>query len=457
MTVTREVPRFMLSAFASNSGKTMMTCTLLKLFKNHGEYLSSYKCGPDYIDTMFHRQVLLTRSTNLDMFLSDDNTIKGLLCENAKNATLSIVEGVMGYYDGLGGKTSAASSNALAELTDTPVVLVINVKGSSMSIVPQINGFLNHTATNKIKAVILNNVNPASYPMYRDMIEEHCNVRVAGYMPHMSDCVFESRHLGLITAMEISDIDEKISRLAIMAESTIDFPLLKQIAQEAPPVSFEYEELPKLNEPVRIAVARDPAFCFYYQDALSMMEQMGAQIIYFSPLEDFTLPKDIGGIILGGGYPELYGKQLAANDLMRLSLRYELEKGIPCIAECGGFMYLLDTLKDKENTSHDMVKFLSGESHMTEKLNRFGYVTLTAQKDTLLLKQGESINAHEFHYSDSTNCGDSCTATKPMSNRTWNCIHGTETLFAGYPHMNLCGKPLYAKRFLEAALKFKRG
>lgn len=456
----RTIPRIMIAAAGSGSGKTTITCGLLQAFLNQGVKLSSFKCGPDYIDPMFHTEVLGIKSRNLDLFFTNENNTKYLLCKNAEHSELAMIEGVMGFYDGLAGKSTDCSSYDLARKTQTPVILVVDCKGMSVSIVALIKGFLEMRQDNFIKGVILNRIPPMLYQDLKKLIEEELSLEVLGYFPTMTDCQLESRHLGLVTAKEIGNLKEILDRLASQMETTVDLERIFQIAKEAAPVTYEIpEELDRLKssgrkqsieeQPVKVAVAMDKAFCFYYQDNFELLEELGAEIVLFSPLADKTLPPDIQGLILGGGYPELYLEQLSNNTTMLQDIKGVIDNKVPCLAECGGFMYLHQWMKDRSGTKYELVGAIEGESFPTEKLARFGYITLTALEDNLLSKTGTELKGHEFHYWDSTNTGNSFQARKPLRKTSWECIITKGNLWAGYPHIHFYSN-------IEAAIEFIR-
>ena len=476
----RTIPRIMIAAAGSGSGKTTITCGLLQAFLNKGKKLTSFKCGPDYIDPMFHSEVLGVKSRNLDLFFTNEDTVKYLFCKNAADSELAIVEGVMGFYDGLAGKSTDCSSYDLARKTQTPVILVVDCKGMSVSIAALIKGFLDFRPDHFIKGVILNRIPPMIFDDIKAIIEEDLSVEVMGYLPELKDCMLESRHLGLVTAKEIGNLQEIISILAIQIEKSIELDRIIKIAEAASPLnyeipievarSFNYEipiEEVRANgsgttkessgiisesskiPPVRIAVAMDKAFCFYYQDNLELLEELGAEIVMFSPLEDKMLPVGIQGLILGGGYPELYLEQLSKNKTMLADVKRVIDSGIPCMAECGGFMYLHQWIRDKKGISYEVVGAVEGESFPTDKLSRFGYITLTALNDNVLCKTGAELKGHEFHYWDSTNTGSSFQARKPLRKSGWYCSITQGNLLAGYPHIHFYSN-------IEAAVEFIR-
>lgn len=448
------LPRLMLSAARSGAGKTTVTCAVLQALKNRGVAVSSYKCGPDYIDPMFHTTVLGLPARNLDPFFTDENTTRFLLGRHANSCDVAIIEGVMGHYDGIAGTTTQASAYALSKMMDAPTVLIADCKGTSVSIAAELLGFLRFRPDAKIQGVILNRISPMLYPSLKLMLERELDIRVLGYLPPTPDCSLESRHLGLITASEVENLREKLHRLAEQAERTIDLDGLLQLAAEAPPLSYTALALPTVTAHPTIAVARDRAFCFTYADNLDLLRSLGANLIEFSPLNDETLPAEADGLLLSGGYPELYAEALSANESMRASIRTALHCSLPCIAECGGFLYLHRTLQTKDGHTYPMVGALDTDAHDTGRLCRFGYITLTAEQDTLLCSQGEQIRAHEFHYYDSTDNGAAFTAKKPVRGTEWPCIHAQANLFAGYPHLYFYANPAFAERFVQQCAQY---
>lgn len=485
------LPRVLIGAAGSGSGKTSLTCGLLQALKQRKLHPVSFKCGPDYIDPMFHTEVLGVPSHNLDLFFTSDELTCQLMAKAAEShsAQIAVIEGVMGFYDGLAAISPKASSFDLARATRTPAILLVDCKGKSLSVIAEIQGFLAYEALARqqlvqemldrgeafdaagseaavpvICGVILNRLSPMLYPDIKKRIEEQLPVQVLGYLPVMKDCGLESRHLGLVTAAEIGNLQEIIDRLATQVEQSVDLDGILRLAQQAPPVrlSANPEDIMKgasigdvaangtgQRRP-RIAVARDRAFCFYYQDNLNLLKELGAELVAFSPLTDARLPEGSQGLYIGGGYPELYLKQLSENTAMQAAIREAVNGGMPCVAECGGFMYLHEHIRDSSGNAWPMVGVLEGESYAVGGLKRFGYVQLMAQKDTLLCRNGEKIRAHEFHYWDSTQCGDAFLAEKPLRNRSWQCIIARENLFAGYPHLYFYSNPTFARRFVEA-------
>lgn len=456
-----EIPRILLAAGASGSGKTLITCGILQALVNRGKKVASFKCGPDYIDPMFHSRVLGTKSRNLDTFFTSREITCYLLKKNSEDCDISVMEGVMGYYDGVGGMTDKASAYDLASATDTPVILIVNSKGMSVSLAAYVKGFLEYRKNSGIQGVILNQMSPMLYPRMKKLLEEELGVRVLGYVPKVEDCVIESRHLGLVLPDEIPKLRERLLKLAEILEKTLNIDGILKLAASAPPLEDGALKDPafswRLPEKVRIGVAKDEAFCFFYQDNFRLLEEMGAELVFFSPIHDRALPDDLDGLLLYGGYPELNGSALEENETMRQSVRLELQRGMPCMAECGGFMYLHEEMEDMEGNFRKMAGVIPGKVFRTPRLTRFGYITLEETTGTFF--EGENpgpIPAHEFHYFESENCGTDFHASKPMSTREWECIHSTKRMMAGFPHLYYYGNPGVAQAFLEKCLAYQK-
>lgn len=453
-----KLPRILLAAPSSGSGKTLITCGLLQVLVNRGLKTASFKCGPDYIDPMFHSKVIGTKSRNLDTFFTDKELTGYLFQENSRDCQISVMEGVMGYYDGLGGTSLKASAYDLASVTNTPVILVVNCKGMSRSICAFIKGFIEYEKDSRIQGVIFNQISPMLYPRIKEMVQSQLPVRVLGYLPKVDDCQIESRHLGLVLPDEIKGLRDKLQKLAGIMEDTLDIDAILELAGQAGEWSEITQEQLFLgrnpdyhyqcSRPVRIAVAKDEAFCFFYEDNFRLLEKMGARLIGFSPVHDQHLPEDIDGLLLYGGYPELYGETLEKNETMREDIQKKIKEGLPCMAECGGFMYLHEYMEDIQGNLRKMAGVISGKSYRTKRLQRFGYITLSAKKP-VFHKKLEPFPAHEFHYFDSDDCGNDFRAEKYQSSRGWECMHVRENLAAGFPHLYYYSNPSVAAGFLE--------
>lgn len=435
-------PRVMFAATRSGSGKTTVTCGVLAALKKQNIKVQAYKCGPDYIDPMFHRTVLGIDTGNLDTFFADADAIGRILARDTKDAELIVMEGVMGYYDGVGGATTMASSYELSKVTKTPVVLIVDAKGASVTLAAIIRGIMEYKKDSRIVGVILNRVSPMFYSRIKHVIETECGIPVLGYLPEDASFAVPSRHLGLLQPDEMLKQRDWVETVAEAARKTIDIDGILEIAAQAEMLQIQKAtgetEKSKFPAGYRIGVARDAAFSFYYRENLRMLEDMGATLVYFSPLTDAHV-SEVDALIFGGGYPELYAKQLYENQSMRASVWQALEAGMPCHAECGGFLYLGKSLADAEGNVYEMVGFLDGAGFRTERLQRFGYVELAPQEaDAFAVNT--VLRGHEFHYWDSTDCGDACLAWKPLSKqKTYPCMVKKKGTFTGFPHLYYAG------------------
>ena len=443
----------MLTAPSSNSGKTMLTCGLLQLLKDKGLRIASFKCGPDFIDPMFHTKVIGTKSRNLDSFFTDPDTLRSLLARNAEGCSMAVLEGVMGYFDGLSPENTRASASDVAEITGTPVILIVNAGSASRSVLPLIKGFLDFEKEKNIKGVILNRISPVMYPVLKPLIEGELGITVAGYVPVLKDCILESRHLGLMMPDEIDDLHDKLKKLSRELEKSLEIDRILEIASSAADLPDPAPPAKKKFSGLRIGLAKDEAFCFFYEDNLQMLRDLGAELVPFSPVHDRHLPEGLDGLLFHGGYPELYAKQLSENISMLAEVRAAVNAGLPTMAECGGFLYLHETLQDMEGNILPMAGVVRGSAHYTGKLTRFGYIIL--KEGRVFGRDTGDIRSHEFHYFDSESCGEDFLAVKPSGKRSWRCIHSTDSLFAGFPHMYYNANPQVPEAFLAACAERK--
>ena len=443
-----KAPRLLIAGTSSGSGKTTITMGILKQLKNLQLNTAAFKCGPDYIDPMFHKEVLKTPSNNLDAFMLSDDSILSIFNEN-KGQDISIIEGVMGYYDGINARSYDASSYHLAKILKAPTILVVNCKGISSSILAIIKGFITLKEDNLIKGVILNNISEKVYNDIKKQINEiFPKLHVLGYVPKLpKDCLIESRHLGLVTAKEIDNLNDKINQIVDIIKKTIDFNLLMEIANSAPLLENNILEFNKVGN-VKIGVAYDEAFCFYYDANLKLLEKLGAELIYFSPIHDDLIP-DIDGLYIGGGYPELYLDQLSKNKKMLNTIKELINNKLPCLAECGGFMYLGHHID-----GYEMVNYLDNDANNQNKLVRFGYVTLIANNNNLILNKDEEIKGHEFHYYDTNNNGTSFELIKTNGIK-YEAVISNESLYAGFPHLHFYSNPKAAINFVKKCLEYR--
>lgn len=477
---TTFLPRVMIAAEKSGQGKTLLTCILLSLLSDMGAEVQGFKCGPDYIDPMFHRYVTGRPSFNVDSFLAGEGNLAGILGRHGETSAdrgrtcgrIALLEGVMGYYDGISGLTVCASSYEIARLTDTPVILIVDAAGRSLSALAALKGFLTYREDSRIRGVIFNRLSPMLYPGLKDEAERLLGVRVFGYVPGLKDVSLESRHLGLVMPEELPGFRGELMSLADRLRPGLDLEGICSLAKEAGPLSWEeqsgsvafggtktpnsresravsYVKKQNGRQPV-IAVARDEAFCFYYEDNLQALRRAGAHLAFFSPLCDRALPERTDGLYLGGGYPELHAGKLSENKGMRESIRLALQAGLPCIAECGGYLYLKEWLADAKGRRWPMAGVLPGGSMDSGHLSHFGYGIMTLESDGLLGRKGDCFPVHEFHHWEAGTDGEAFFIKKPGRESGRRCGFMTDTLYAGFPHLYFYGSSM-AQRFVEKA------
>ena len=469
----------MIAAAGSGSGKTVITCALLQILKDRGMDPVSFKCGPDYIDPMFHRTVLGIDSHNLDTFLAGEDGVREVFfdalspenCNTEEDAKFALIEGVMGIYDGMSPDSLVGSGYEIAQITNTPVILVVNAQGVGRTVTPIIKGILADDADKLIKGIILNRMSEAFFdkirPVLRDEIAKtRDDVAILGAIPRTEDIGLESRHLGLKLPGEIADLRERIAHFAKCVEEHCDVNKIVESARglsdregnaKASTVMNFRENLVEasaLDEvshessdsyagtgagarfrgnfieraSVTFAVARDEAFCFYYPENLKALEAMGAKLIEFSPIHDAKLPDDADALLFGGGYPELYLEQLSSNSSMLESIRKAIENGMPSIAECGGFMYLHSVIEDRDKKPFAMVGAIDGVCRFTGKLVNFGYCEITEGRLA-------GLRGHEFHYYESTAPGDDIILCKPSTGRIYRGMYISQNRLWGWPHL----------------------
>lgn len=489
--------RILFAGLSSGSGKTAVTCACLRALQKKGISATSFKCGPDYIDPMFHQRVLGIPGENLDLFFADAKTLQRQIACYEQRCKIAVLEGVMGYYDGLGGVSDRDSTWDVACATNTPVILVVRPKGASLTIAAQVQGMLSFRKRNQLAGILLNGCSERMARLLAPMLEEQTGLPVVGFLPYVEDASFESRHLGLVTAQEVGALSEKVDRLADAFLQHVDLEQVLRIAATADSVGENTEQKDNtvtakgaekagaptdraaaswaadVAEParqnrstavqfsipaarrLRIGIAQDTAFCFYYEENKRALRQQGLELVEFSPMEDKKLPEGICGLYLGGGYPELHAGKLSENSGMRHAIFEAVRHGMPTIAECGGFLYLQKELEDADGQVWEMTGVLDGSGFRTNRLQRFGYAVMTAKENSMLFEKGESIPVHEFHYWDCTQNGTAFEMKKPVGNKTWEGSVAGSSLYAGFPHLYFLAEPRLAERFARAAAKWQ--
>ena len=465
------IPRLVIAATKSGSGKTTITCALLQALLQRGEKVRSFKCGPDYIDPMFHEKVIGIPSGNLDLYFTDEELTKSFFLKDLDD-DMAIVEGVMGLYDGVGGITQEASTYHLAQTLDAPILLVLNARGMGRSILAEIKGFLDMDQNHLIRGILLNQIPASFFETVKPFLEKETGIPVFGFFPTCKDLTLESRHLGLMLPDEVDGLKEKTKQAAGILEDSVDLDgllsMMKDFASEHPisGQAFETimkdrisehmadhadanEQIPAPTPKVRIAVAKDRAFNFYYRTNLDLLELAGAELLFFSPLKDKTLPEGTDGILIGGGYPELMCEELSANGSMRESILKAIKSGTPSLCECGGFMYLHEILVGMDGKEYPMVGAIPGKCFHAGKLVRFGYAEFENEQTK------SKIRGHEFHHYDSESNGEDRLATKPFSGRSFRCMHEGEDHLWGFGHLYYASDPEFVKWFMECCRKKK--
>lgn len=464
------IPGILFAAASSGCGKTTITCGALRAWQRKGLKIKAWKCGPDYIDPMFHKQVLGIPGGNLDSFFLSKEALKAQYQQKNVGFDLAVMEGVMGYYDGLGGISTQASTYEVAQAADVPVILILDGKGASLSLAAMLRGFLQYQKDSHIVGVILNRTSPMIGARLKPVLEAE-GVKYLGCVPVSKEIQFDSRHLGLVMPEEVPQIQKQLDEIADLLEESVDLDGILELARsyaekvennedaglakcqtsmETPAAGLFTES----RNPLRIAVARDEAFCFYYQENMEILESLGVELIPFSPIHDQELPAKISGVILGGGYPENYAKALSENTSMLASIRQAWENKMPFLAECGGFLYLHRELEGSDGIFYPLAGVIPDKAWKTNRLGRFGYITLTPDHpDTCLIRK---IKGHEFHYWESGDCGTCWTAKKPLSDRSWSCVHSEQGQIAGFPHLYYPSAPEFAEQWLEMCRKWSR-
>ncbi|MHC4139479.1 MAG: cobyrinate a,c-diamide synthase [Planctomycetota bacterium] len=452
-----QLPRIMIAGTNSGVGKTTVTLGIMSALVQKGIKVQGFKAGPDYIDPSHHTFVTGNASRNLDTWIMGENACRELFVRSAANADISIIEGVMGLYDGSIDSSGHGSSAHLAKILNTPVILVVNARGVAQSAAAIVLGFKEFDKEINLAGVILNNIASQShYDCIKEAIEESCSVTVLGYLKKESNITIPERHLGLIPSEEQKVNSALYDKLGQMVLETIDTDKLLNAAGSA----GIFPDFNKLiftsrdsSQNVTLAVARDNAFCFYYQDDIDLFEELGAKIKLFSPLNDRSLPDGIDGIFMGGGFPELFANRLMKNESMRNSILDASKQGIVIYGECGGMMYLLEKLIDCEGRSFKMSGVLNGSSRMENRRQGLGYVIADAICDNAIGKRGDTFRAHEFHWSKLQDIPDdtSFAYTTRKSNGKKTGFDGIckSNVLASYTHIHFSSNPELARNILS--------
>lgn len=450
--------RFVLAGTGSGVGKTTFTIGIMRALMKRGLIVQGFKCGPDYIDPTYHSAVTKRPSRNIDSFMMPYDVVRDIVARASKDVDVSIIEGVMGFYDGKSPLSNEGSAAHISELTNSPVILIVNAASMARSVAAIVKGFQMLDENAKIVGVIANQLGSKShFEIVKTAIEAECKIPVIGYLPKGAVQALPSRHLGLVPAIERGELDEYFDELANAIEATVDLNQLLEITK-APTITVESSIFEKQSErkTVHIAVAKDAAFNFYYEENIELLRAYGAQVHFFSPLNNEEVPPQAQGLYIGGGFPEEFAEQLSANTVSKDSIRAAIEKGLPTLAECGGFMYLTETITNRAGETYKMLGVIEGHIKMQDKLAALGYREITGVTGNFLINENEHAKGHEFHYS--TYEGDHQTPAYYSKGRFRAQQEGylRNNLVAGYTHFHFASNPQLVQNWLDKCLEEKR-
>ncbi|PIE54080.1 MAG: cobyrinic acid a,c-diamide synthase [Dethiosulfovibrio peptidovorans] len=453
------LPRLIVAGTHSGSGKTTVLMGLAAALSRLGTSVQTFKTGPDYIDPGYHSIASGRPCRNLDSRLLTQDAVLELIDRGTRGADLTLIEGVMGLFDGASGLDDRGSAASLARMSQTPVVLVLDARAMARSAAAVVHGFATFDPSVPVAGVILNRIgSPRHAEMITQAIDSASSTTVLGYIPREPLVAVPERHLGLVSAWEQDDFAASLDRLVDLVERHIHLDALMALATDVPDLppytTRLFAEAPK-KPTVTVAVAMDRAFHFYYQDNLDLLEYQGARIVPFSPLTDSHLPQEADCLYLGGGYPELGAPELEANRCMRADILDKARQGMPIYAECGGLMYLVDRIETQDGHEHSMVGFFPGRMTLGKKRRALGYCDGQTLVDTILGPAGTRIKGHVFHWS---------AYEGPPHQAALRLIKGdgvteeglaTANVLASYLHIHFASDPSIPKRFLEAALSWR--
>ena len=421
---------FLIAGTKSGIGKTTVSMGLMSCFSD----VSPFKIGPDYIDGKFHEYVTGNKSYNLDFFLMGEDGVRESFLKHHKN--FSIAEGVMGLYDGIDNSLDNGSSAHISRILNLPVILIVDGTGRSTSIAAEIMGYQNFDKRVNIIGVIINKISSEkTYEILKEAVEKYCKIKCFGYIPKLENISLSSRHLGLVEAYEVQDLKEKIEILKNEFQKTIDIKAIYETVEINPHYKLKniFSDFKDKYKSIKIGIAKDNAFSFYYNDNIEFLENLGAEIKYFSPLKDEKIPDDVDMLYFGGGYPENYAAELENNISMINSIRDFYNKNGVIYGECGGFIYLSKKLIILDGKEYNFVNLTENIIEMKNRLDigRFGYINI---------RYGENLcgKGHEFHYSKIKEEGKEKKEFKieKPNGRKWECGYSSKNLLCGYPHIH---------------------
>ena len=451
--------RLVIAGTGSGVGKTTYSIGIMAALQQKGYTVQGFKCGPDYIDPSYHTAVTGRVSRNLDSWMFDHQTVREIVARASEGADISIIEGVMGFFDGKSPLENTGSTADISMITESPVLLIVNCASMARSAAAIVKGFQMLASGPNIVGVIANQVGSVGhYEIVKAAIEQECNVPVLGYMKKEQDIDIPSRHLGLIPAIERGELNPFFDKLAHLISETIDIDRLYELAETTEIVNessalFAQRE----DQGVTIAVAKDAAFNFYYQENLELLEAYGAKLAYFSPLNGEEVPANADGLYLGGGFPEEFADELAHNEATKASIRAAITGGIPTLAECGGFMYLTESITNTDGVEYKMTGLIPGKVKMQKKLAALGYREIFGTPGNFLIDQDQQAKGHEFHYSTFEGAEGLPYAYETkgrFGKKSEGYLRGN--LVAGYTHFHFASNPQLVERWIESCVNNKQ-
>ena len=445
----KNIPRLVIAATQSGAGKTTIVTGLLAALRQRGMKVQSFKAGPDYIDPGYHRLASGQPAHNLDSWLTPAEILPEILATETANADIAVVEGVMGLYDG--GRQGISSTAEIAKIIGAPVLLVIDAKSMGASAAAIAKGFRDYDPAVQVAGVILNRLGSDTHEAMIREAMAGVGMEVFGALRRDESLKMPERHLGLLPVEENEEL-ELIERMGQAAAKQIDLDKVLALARSAKPLMVKSAAEVSKRYSCRIGVARDEAFSFYYPASIKVLERLGAEIVPFSPLHDEEPPK-VDGLFIGGGFPEMFAEKLAGNVVMRRAIKALAQKGMPMLAECGGYMYLMEALQDFAGRVHEMTGVFSGRAVMTEKLQMVGYVEAELQQDGLLGSRGTKLKGHEVHFSKE---GEMISADKApfvfrklRNNSEYPAGRQVQNVLGSYLHLHFAGCPQAAENFVR--------
>ncbi|KOO46542.1 cobyrinate a,c-diamide synthase [Priestia koreensis] len=443
--------RIVIAGTGSGVGKTTLTIGLMSAFKQKGYEVQGFKCGPDYIDPTYHSAVTGRKARNLDTWMLPHEVVKEIVGRGSVGADLSIIEGVMGFYDGKNPLTDEGTTAEISVITETPVILVVNGASMARSAAAIVKGFQMFSDQPTIIGVIVNQVgSQGHYELIKAAVEQECNLPVFGYLQKNAVPSIPERHLGLVPSIERGDLDSFFEQLGKAVSETVELDEIYARSIAPSLSSTQPLFINKGENRVRIAVARDAAFNFYYEENLELLEAYGADLVYFSPLKGEKLPPGVDGLYIGGGFPEEFARELSQQTEVKQSIKEAIEDGLPTLAECGGFMYLTDAIVTREGTSYEMLGLINGKVKMQDRLAALGYREIRGGEGNYLLMDGDVARGHEFHYSTFEAVNEHPHAYEVIARRKVS-NEGTilHNVIAGYTHIHFASCPKLIENWIK--------